>query len=373
MKSVLLITAFLLATSPSLFTERLFAQRVGELWWYAYPFEAEAIRLGGAYTAVGRGLASMHSNSAALGFQEGAQVLYSSGRSFEWPDAEFNYAYDIAAAVHIPGWRTTLGISLDADKQIYESNDTNEPFLFHIKDRLFGIHLARRMTDWLSLGLAIRRYEYAFEEASYARERAIGTAVGWDLSVSANGRHKATLIGRPSDEIRYGFTADNILGTRIWFTDESHTYPLHQTLRFGTAYLWRPEWCRIWNADLFTGLVTVESSLQGTDHEFRTWGTIGGGAELRILEVLMISAGVENIMRLGNRIVQWPEYPVFRYGAGLDIPLHRLLDMDIPFALQLDYAHTVWNDDVNESGHWDPDKHTQQVNAFSVQLRTEFF
>jgi hypothetical protein len=119
--------------------------------------------------------------------------------------------------------------------------------------------------------------------------------------------------------------------------------------------------------------VTVETSLQGTKHEFRNWGTIAGAAELRIMEVLMVSAGIENIIRLGNRGGYWPEYPVLRYGVGLDLPLARIFQMNIPFTLQLDYAHTKWDSKYEEEEYWNPADHPQQVNSFSIELRTGLF
>lgn len=369
MKSALLIVTLLLSTSSC-----LFAQRIGAMWWYANPHQAEAIRLGGAYTAVGRGLTSMHNNTAALGFQEGAQVLLSSGRSLNFEDAEFSSPYSMAAAMHIPGWQTTVGLSFDDDKWILErSDETGTSNATHDQNNRLGIHLARRLNNWLSLGLAVRRHESTMAPAYTAREQWSWSAVGWDLSMSAHGRHTASFIGRSSDEIRYGLSIDNMLGTEVWYIDEAQKDPLHQVFRVGAAYFWNPDMGSVLNANILSALLTVESSLQGTKYEFRNWGTMGGAAELRILEVLMLSAGIENIVQLDNEYDYWPEYPVLRYGAGIDLPLDRIFGMDIPFALQIDYAHTAWNSDAEEELFWNPGDHPQQVNAFSLQLRADVF
>jgi len=87
----------------------------------------------------------------------------------------------------------------------------------------------------------------------------------------------------------------------------------------------------------------------------------------------MLSAGIENIVRLGNRYGYWPEYPVLRYGAGLDIPLDRLFDLDVPVQFQIDYAHTTWNLLAEEQLYWNPDDHPQQVNALSLQMKAGVF
>ncbi|MCZ7557549.1 MAG: hypothetical protein M5R41_14220 [Bacteroidia bacterium] len=229
------------------------------------------------------------------------------------------------------------------------------------------------MSDWLSVGAAIRRHQSHIQSLGTLREESSATATAWDLSLSVHGRHGATFLGRPSDEVRYGLTLDNILGTEVWYIDEAQKDHLNQVLRAGAAYFWNPDMGRMLNANVLSVLLTVESSLQGTEHEFRNWGTVGGAAELRILEVLMLSAGIENIVRLGNRYHYWPEYPVLRYGAGLDIPLDHLFDLDLPITVQIDYAHTVWNSDDEKYYYWYPTDDPQQVNAFSLQLIAEVF
>lgn len=372
MRSILLSAVFLLTPSLS-----LLAQEPGALWLYAHPYQAEAIRLGGAYTAVGRGLASMHSNSAALAFQQGARLQFSRGRSQKSSDTdidtELNNPYTIAAAVSIPGTNVALGISIDRDELDIEPRNTNDSYLFRHRSTRLGIHLARQMSDWLSVGAAIRQHQSHIQALGSLREGSSATATAWDLSLSVHGRHRAQFLGRPSDEVRYGLTLDNILGTDVWYIDETQKDHLNQVLRAGAAYFWNPDMGRMLNANALSVLLTVESSLQGTEHEFRNWGTVGGAAELRILEVLMLSAGLENIVRLGNRYGYWPEYPVLRYGAGLDIPLDRLFDLDLPITVQIDYAHTEWNSDDDEYPYWYPADDPQQVNAFSLQLIAEVF
>ncbi len=369
MRSLQFFAVLLLCTAPG-----LFAQRMGALWEYAYPYEAEAIRLGGVYVGVARGLTAMHSNTAALGFQQDAQLLFSSGRSQEVWDNEYAAAYDLAGSVHIPDWQTTLGISLDVDDFIWKQRNGTDwgsisSYYTHVQNTRLGIHLARRMNEWLAIGIIVRRYESALEMLSAPWGGGSATATGWDVSLSAHARHAADFIGRPSDEMRYGITIDNVLGTELWYLDERNADPLHQVFRTGGGYFWRPEFGRFLGADILSALLAVDASLQGTKHEFRNWGTVGGAAELRFMEVLMISAGIENVIRLGNRYDNWPEYPVLRYGVGLDIPIGRFIDMGIPFVMQFDYAHTEWNSDAEEKEYWHPEDHPQQVNAFSILVR----
>jgi len=371
MRSTLLIITILVSTPPS-----LSAQHIGALWLYAFPHEAEAIRLGGPYAAVGRGLASMHSNTAALGFQRGAQLQFSSGRGMRIKDAEFSTPYTMAAAVHIPDLRATVGIAINNDECELDARYTGIGTTIRDQLKRLGIHIARQMNDWLSLGVAVMRYEEQLYQSSVEipfPTKANATAVVWDLSVSGHGRHNATFLGRPADEIRYGLTIDNLLGTEVWYIDEAQKDPLNQVLRCGAAYFWRPEFGQVLGADILSLLTSVETSVQGTRHEFRNWGTVGGAAELRVLDVFMLSAGIENIIRFGNGYDQWPAYPVLRYGAGLDVPLDRILNTEFPISVQIDYAHSQWNSRAERELYVNPYNQTQQVNSYSAQLRAVIF
>ncbi len=355
----------------ALFPGMVAAQRMGAFSEHSLPYDAESIRLGGMYVGVGRGLASMHSNGAALAFQSGAQLLFSSGRSMHMVDFENAETYSAAAAFHFPDWQSTVGIEFTSDRALWEPEWQMDPYpaSFVLADSRFSLHAASRMNGWLALGLAIRHYRSSIEQRYARREQGTGSAVAWDIALSVNGRHALDFLGRPTDEIRYGITFDNILGSEVAYIDESQSDPVHQVFRVGAAYFWRPLFGRALGAEVLSALVTAEASLQGTGLEYRNWGTVGGAAELRILEVLLLSAGVENFVRISSRYSDHPEYPVLRWGAGIDLPLDRLLSTDFPLALQIDYARTDWSTADDEYPRWDPAKHTQQVNAVGAQLK----
>jgi hypothetical protein len=74
---------------------------------------------------------------------------------------------------------------------------------------------------------------------------------------------------------------------------------------------------------------------------------------------------MESIIRLESGYGYWPAYPILRYGVGLDLPLDRIFRMDIPFTMQLDYAHKKWDSRAEDEVFWNTDGHPQQVNTFS--------
>ncbi len=342
----------------------IFGQDKGMFMEYSLPHYAEAIRLGGPYVAVGRGLSSMHSNSAALGFQTGVQGMYSGGRSRIATATDYIEAFDAAAAVHLPAMRATLGIEFSSDDL-----KTRDYYMeYRYLNRRISIHAARRINDWLALAIIARRYEYQIRIVSPSSEQITTTL--WDISLSAHSRQAADFLGRPMDEIRFGLTLDNALGTEFYYFPEDRIgEPIHQAIRAGTAYFWRPGLGRILDCDLLSALVTFELSAQGTRHEFRNWGTLGAGVELRLMEVLLLSVGRENFMELSDTYHLWSAYPTLRWGVGLDLPLHRLLGLADPLMLQLDYAVSEWREDAGTFNPAWPERYKLMSNAASAQLR----
>jgi len=347
----------------------MFGQSYGAFVDYSHPHYAELIRLGGPYVAVGRGLSCMHSNSAALGFHTGTQVQFSRGRSMQTFMKEYIEAYDAGAAVHFANLESTLGVEFN-DDEYYVKDLSNRPSKYHFTDRRIGFHFARVVSDVLALGVTLRRYESSVRQLLYPGEQqGKAKAAFWDLSFSAHARAAADFLGRPMDEIRLGLTLDNIIGTEVYYIDEAQGDPMHQVIRAGTAYFWRPGMGRLLACDLLSALVTFEASVQGTRQDFRNWGTLGAGVELRLMEVLLLSVGRENFMELSDKYHYWSRYPVLRWGAGLDLPLHRLFGLADPVTLQLDYAVTEWRDDAGTSNPNLPDHYKLLSNAASAQLR----
>lgn len=344
------------------------AQTPGVMGHLAYPHGAEAIRLGGSYAGVGRGLAAMHFNGAALAFQPDVQIMFTSGRSIDWLYSPMQDAYDAAGSVHVPAWETTFGIGYTNDVREIERRDEGNNVLgvFDVTEHRLSIQAARKVTAWLAIGLAAHQYTSAIDIPGF-RESGSASVDFWDVSLSAHGRNAAQFLGRPQDEIRYGITLDNALGTEIAYIDEAQKDPIFQVLRAGIGYFWNPDFGKILHANALSVLITTKGDLQGTDYDFRTYAELGAGLEVRLLEVLMLSAGTQSRSWRGDGDVETPGYPVLRYGAGLDLPLERIFNTDTPISLRIDYARSSWNSDLKDQIGWDADNRTLQDNALSIQ------
>ncbi|MCB2205831.1 hypothetical protein KQI65_13890 [bacterium] len=346
------------------------AQRYGAFTEYTYPQFAEVIRLGSAYAAVGRGPAVMHVNSAALAFLKGKQLDVSTGRSLGENDWEYDLPLDAAATVHVPEWRMTFGASVNLDQFEWEPRwDAENLSRYTVTNRRYGLHAARSMTDWLAIGAAIMVYDSYLEAYSWAHESGTGRATFMDFALSAMSRHRVDFLGRDDDELRCMLGLSNVLSTETYYIDEAQKDPIQQVFRVGAAYFWNPDFGQAAGLDVFSALVSAESTIQGVEYEFKNWGTVAGAMEVRLLEVLMLSGGVENIIRLPESFSGWDEYPVFRYGIGIYLPLHHILNFERAVGVQFDYAHTAWNSETDSWYRFDPEKHPQQVNAFSLRLQ----
>ncbi|MBR9975890.1 MAG: hypothetical protein KFF77_09950 [Bacteroidetes bacterium] len=338
----------------------------------SYPHYAEAVRLGGQYVAVGRGAAAAHVNSAALAFQPEVQVLFSSGRSAPFPGVEYDMASDVVVSAPIPGWNTTVGVGylIDDFTTSFKSYDDGL-YVYDIRNTRLSVHTATALLEGLALGLAAHRYDSRIRPSWRSDYEA--TADAWDASLSVHARMTASFIGRERDELRFGLTFDNIFASDIRYIDEAQAEPIHQVFRLGASYFWNPRYDRVWDLDPFAALLTLEGSLHGRDHEYRTWSQYGIGGEIRLFEILMLSAGWENL--------EWQAYsyndpglPALRWGFGLDLPLHRLWSGGMPVHLQLDFARTEWYADTDNAYEWRySDRSSVDDPVWSLQLRAPLY
>ena len=339
------------------------------------PHGAEAIRLGGGYVGVGRGLASMHANTASLAFQPGVQVMYTTGRSLQWLAVDLTSAYDVAAAVHIPQTSTTVGVEYNHDAWEFEVRDEgNNPLgTFGFDDQRLSIHVAQRIAEWLGVGVAVRNYTSKLSQVGTARETASIDADQWEMSISAHARHAASFLGRPDDELRYGITLDKALGSDGSYTliDAAQPHPadpMQQMLRVGLGYFWYPAVGRMFGLDALQVLGTAEMQIEGKEYEFGDYQGFAAGVELRIAEVLLLSAGTQTRNWTGEGNEEWSAYPALRYGVGLDLPFDRLLKARVPLALRFDFGVTSWNGDATDLPMWDDEDRGSKDTAISIHL-----
>ena len=363
-----LFLATLLCGAVSLFAQSTMFQEM------SYPHYAEAVRLGGQYVAVGRSAAAAHVNSAALAFQPEVQLLFSSGRSAPFPTVEYDMVSDVVISAPIPGWSTTVGVGYLIDDFIAHFRDASGWLdEYEFRNSRLSAHVATAVLDGLSVGFAAHHYDSRIDWSGGNREIGEVSTDAWDASLSAHARMTASFIGRETDELRFGLTFDNIFGSEIYYIDKAQAEPIHQVFRFGTAYFWNPRYETVFGLDPFAALLTLEGSLHGGAYAYDTWSQYGIGGEIRLFEILMLSAGWENL--------EWqtygynnPGYPVLRWGFGLDLPLHRLWNDGMPVHLQFDYARTEWNSETNDDGYWYfRDRSSVDDPVWSVRLRAPLY
>ena len=228
------------------------------------------------------------------------------------------------------------------------------------------------MSDILAAALSVHRYGVS-AELTQGREREDLQRRCWDISLSLAGRTPLPMIA-DHDEFRFGVALDNVHSTDINFYDnDRYARPLHQCLRFAVAYLCDPDFSIVWRLDPVSFLVTAQGAVHGADYSFDVWGEYGVAGELRLFEVLLLSAGISDrdFLSFGD---DDPAFPVFRWGWGIDIPLHRLFwNGTEPWSLQFDYARTQWSKDLLSDWNWRYRERENNRPLWSLQLRAPLF
>lgn len=354
-------------------TEGLLGQYPGEFSEFSYPRQAEIVRLGGMYTAVGRGIAAVEQNPASLAFQENVQATFSNGFNNDNFQTELTSAWSSAVMLFVPAWQTSVALSHHAYATEYDGWGVESEYIQRSKwdVRLTSLHLAHRINNILAAALSVHRYDVS-AEATSGRERLDVTNSCWDVSLSFAGRTSLPVIA-DHDELRFGVALDNVHSTNFELQDDDrYARPLHQSLRFAVAYLCDPEFSDVWPLDPVAFLVTAQGAVHGADYSFDVWGEYGVAGELRLLEVLLLSAGISDrdFLSFGD---DDPAFPVFRWGLGIDIPLHRLFWKGAePWSLQFDYARTQWSKDLLSDWRWRHEKENTRP-LWSLQLRAQLF
>ncbi|MBR9975889.1 MAG: hypothetical protein KFF77_09945, partial [Bacteroidetes bacterium] len=284
-KDVIRFPVLILLTLFPFAASNLRAQYPGEFAEFSYPRQAEIVRLGGMYTAVGRGIAAVEQNPASLAFQENVQATFSNGFNNDYFETELTSAWSSAVMLYVPAWQTSIALSHHAYTTEYEG--WNEyPIQSKWAVQRTDLHLAHRMSDILAAAVSVHRFDVS-ANASQGRERQDLMRSCWDISLSLAGRTPLPVIA-DHDELRFGVALDNVHSTDINFYDnDRYARPLHQCLRFAVAYLCNPEFSDAWPLDPVAFLVTAQGAMHGTEYSFDVWGEYGVAGELRLFEVLL--------------------------------------------------------------------------------------
>jgi hypothetical protein len=349
-----------------------------EMGWAASGFDyfhtsrfARPIGLGHAYTGIAEGVEATYYNSAGLAFMEGWGIAYSygNGSQFLIPVTPYDLAIctpDIGGIGHL---------AFSAHYLIIETDG-------YLRYVLYRLHNSHRLGDMFSIGGSLNLYQLSYEPGD---GRADQNEQAIDLNLSGLYRLQGIFLSEKQDMLKVGIQLTNLFATelpdinsRILLGDIKH--PLPQSLSMGISYTWQPNWTAVNGLRALALLASFDlvydNILENETYKAdRRLANIG--IELRLLEILALRYGRENEDPLSDIKYTTPQYPVSRFGLGLNLPLHKFFEMNKKLVVLVDYAQGDWQHQHNldqSINIWAPFSGKNQgsdKNAWSFQVQAE--
>jgi hypothetical protein len=309
------------------------------------PRFAESIRLANVYTGVGRGLATLQHNPAALAFQDGYAGEFSSNTGALLFIYKFENIHNTALSVRLAALETTIGFSFSRVNfepiNLHNGQDTAYHPAARWDSGLMTAHAAAQIHPAFAVALTLLRYtalgtEYEDHRSSWREYGRFDPKV--DAGLAVFGRLSG-LAGRSFDDhLRYGLSLQNMLGTLVRWEDEPAT-PLYQHLRSGISYELPLPLGTVLQRDWLRCMFGGELALIGRDYDFRR-AHYAAALEVAIAELLLFSIGAEDGSSISSS--WWEEDMVVRYGLGVRIPVGELSGWNQRLDLTFDYAFSAF-------------------------------
>ncbi len=353
MKKTFVVYIYLLLISSTLSFAQTFTDIIGTSQY------SRVIRLGNAYTGVAEGTEALFYNVAGITSVKGYSALFSSGQGIGFFVNDVNN-YNYAAVAQLPDNLGNIGLSV---------NSLSFKFTGETKEKIYSLGYALNLFDNLSLGIMANYYN---DNLSYTN---IPTVDSHSISGSAFDLNLGILYNIPEpfkitneDKFGVGFQIKNLLNSKIKLGDGFGDAYLYQEMRAGIGYRFSPSLKKIYGLQPISIQFSFDAIYQGSDYDFIFFHP-NYGIELTFLDILQLSYGRENEEMLKALQYSTPQYPVNRYGFGLNIPLNYLLNLKTEADLKINYSISDWQnineDNVNNDSY---DINKIDRNSFSIGL-----
>lgn len=322
---------------------------------------ARTIRLGNTYTGIAEGAEALYYNAAGIANSNSYELLFSRGQGFGF-FVEGIRAYDYAIVAQLPFDAGNVGFSVQT---LFSS--------FHrdIQQNIFDLSYAHQFFNSLSVGLTVGYYNFhavsLFPFGDWTSSEK-GSAV--DLSLGVLYQLPSNMKISDQDDFKIGFSFKNFLNSKIKLEPTDNEYYLNQKMRAGISYRFVPEFSGTEAPHLLQFMAAIDFVYTGQDYDF-WYCNPNYGIEITVYDILELSFGRENQITLHelDYIGDSPQYPVSRYGFGLNLPINYLFDNPTKIILNFDYCKSDW-DQINEDNVNHPYFSIKEMDddAFSIGL-----
>lgn len=317
---------------------------------------ARAIRLGNAYTGVAEGPEALYYNAAGIADQSLYSFTMSGGQGLGL-FVHKTSSYDYALIVPLSGNLGTIGLSVNKLSYYLDVYETNES--------IYNINYAKKLSENFSAGMTVSYYKLNFPNLSAGSDNEPISGSAFDLNLSALYKLPGDFNISDKDKFQIGLQIKNILNTKVKYDDFPQDDYKFQNIRLGLSYSYNSGLEPIFNLSPLKFMLAFDAVLNGTDYEFKEWQP-NYGLELTLFEILELSFGRENEIQIEETYSYSPQYPVNRYGFGINIPFSS------QFKMKFDYSISDWQKIDEEKGRSEfysinksIDKHAVSVSVFA--------
>ncbi len=242
--------------------------------------------------------------------------------------------YDYAIVAQLPENIGSIGLS---------ANTFSFSFPEFIKKNIYHLVYARKLIENLSLGLSIDYYQVDYEPnpnvflqfpSSYKGEQ-------FFLTFATHFNFPSYFRIFDNDKFGIGFQFRNIFNTKIRLTNNNGFYIIPQGMRFGLGYHLVPPLNKIYGFDPISLLLAADLVYTGRNYDLRFFHP-NFGIELTLADILQLSFGRENFEAFKLNYFESPEFPVNRYGFGLNIPLFIFIKSSAKINLKINASYSDW-------------------------------
>ncbi len=296
------------------------------------------ISLGNAFTGLADDIETVYYNSAGLAFLNYYGAIYSKGQGFFFIIDEYraeNFA--ILIPTFNIGKFAVSGDRLSA---------------YDISQNLLRLHFATNFSNHFAIGTSVNYY-YSRSKRNEPISQSETFAQAVDISLSLLFIKSEVNISGSSNEARLGIQLQNVFDTDIQHEDyllsnfRVNPFLKHQSLRTGISFIINPQIQPILNLNPAKVKIVFDLVFYGKNYKSNLLQT-NFGIELTILEFVNIRYGRENEKELNNIYSYSPQHPAKRFGIGLKLPIHELLDRKDIIELSFDYGFSDW-DKIDET------------------------
>lgn len=360
----------------TLLSSTISAQLSGAMYLFGYPRFAKAIRLGDVYTGIAEGPEALFYNPAGIVNQNHYSVIVSKGMGAALFIDDYN-SMDYAIIAPLPKNYGSIGISINTFKLEFSGVDNF--------DMVYSVHYARNLTKFFSVSISGNLYstkmtnvDFYEPDGSYTTKTISAKAFDFSLSMLYSLPRKFKLM--KNDDFKLGFQFKNILGSTLHYNEtpqlsfEREEPVLFQNMRAGFSYKLIPKLKPIGGFYPVNLLFAFDAVFKGADYDFGLWQP-NYGIELSLLEILKLSFGRGNEIKIKDEYSSSPQHPVNRFGIGVTIPFNKIFKLKQIINLEINYAKSDWQkiDESNGRTIYNlPFSNEIDDNAFSAELRMIF-